>query len=146
MNWGKSRLGLHFKSFLAMSVGASLSTSLFSQNPDNSEPDLEQNQEDTIIITGSRISRIDSETPQPVQVYTQQDLKNAGVNSLDDFALYLPINQPAFGANGAGFGANDFNYEFRLRVLGTGTTLTLTRPAICARFIAAMASRCRGAT
>ncbi|MBT8059250.1 MAG: TonB-dependent receptor plug domain-containing protein, partial [Gammaproteobacteria bacterium] len=74
-----------------------------------------------IQVTGYHIKRIDLEGPAPVVVFDREDLEGAGINTLEEFARYLPINKPEpplrFNTVGAAV--------FDLRGIGVDTTLTL---------------------
>lgn len=76
-------------------------------------------------ITGSNIRRTDKETPSPVQVLTQQDLKASGYTAVADVLRNIT-------ANGAGTLGQSFNGAFAsgasgvaLRGLTVGATLVL---------------------
>jgi outer membrane receptor protein involved in Fe transport len=49
-----------------------------------------------ITVTGYHVKRIDIEGPAPVVVFEREDFERAGVNTLQEFARYLPINLPEF--------------------------------------------------
>src|SRR6202789_254759 len=78
-----------------------------------------------IVVTGSLIKRTDTETPSPVQIITDQDLKNSGYTNVVDVLRNLSANGSgtlnqgfgqAFAAGGSGIA---------LRGLSVGDTLTL---------------------
>jgi iron complex outermembrane recepter protein len=78
-----------------------------------------------IIVTGSMIKRTDTETPAPVQVITDVDLKNSGYTNVVDVLRNL-------SANGSGTLSQGFGQAFAagasgiaLRGLSVGDTLTL---------------------
>lgn len=78
-----------------------------------------------IIVTGSRISRIEGETASPVQVLTQENIKESGAVTLGELLQKIPsvggaATNPAVN-NGGGEGAS--NVE--LRGLGAERTLVL---------------------
>lgn len=72
-------------------------------------------------VTGYHLKRMDIEGPSPVIVFNREDLEQAGINTLEEFARYLPINSPEpvlrFDTVGAAV--------FDLRGIGIDTTLTL---------------------
>ena len=72
-------------------------------------------------VTGYHLKRIDIEGPVPVVVFEREDLKQAGIATIEEFARYLPINFAAIedfsGANG--------QTSFDIRGIGPGATLTL---------------------
>ena len=78
-----------------------------------------------VVVTGSLIKRTDTETPSPVQVITDQDLKNSGYTQVSDVLRNL-------AANGQGTLNQGFTEAFAagasgiaLRGLTVGDTLTL---------------------
>src|ERR1700678_2948893 len=78
-----------------------------------------------IVVTGSLIKRTDVETPSPVQIITDQDLKNSGYTNVVDVLRNL-------SANGSGTLSQGFGQAFAagasgiaLRGLSVGDTLTL---------------------
>jgi len=86
----------------------------------------DENEEDPrvlepISVTGYHIKRIDLEGPAPVLVFDREDLEQAGVNTLGEFARYLPINQPEPTLRFNTVGAAGFD----LRGIGIDNTLTL---------------------
>src|SRR3984893_18407567 len=86
-------------------------------------PSSDQLQE--IVVTGSLIKRTDVETPSPVQIITDVDLKNSGYTNVSDVLRNL-------AANGSGTLNQGFGQAFAagatgiaLRGLSVGDTLTL---------------------
>src|SRR3984893_11197445 len=86
-------------------------------------PSSDQLQE--IVVTGSLIKRTDVETPSPVQIITDIDLKNSGYTNVSDVLRNL-------AANGSGTLNQGFGQAFAagatgiaLRGLSVGDTLTL---------------------
>jgi iron complex outermembrane receptor protein len=78
-----------------------------------------------VVVTGSLISRADTETPTPVQVLTAQDIQRSGKTSVAEL-----LNDLA--ANGAGTLGTGFSGAFAngasgvsLRGLTVGSTLVL---------------------
>ena len=78
-----------------------------------------------VVVTGSLIKRTDTETPSPVQVISDQDLKNSGYTQVSDVLRNL-------AANGQGTLNQGFTEAFAagasgiaLRGLTVGATLTL---------------------
>jgi iron complex outermembrane recepter protein len=79
----------------------------------------------TVVVTGSLIKRTDTETPSPVQIITDRDLRNSGYTSVADVLRNL-------AANGQGTLNQGFTEAFAagasgiaLRGLTVGDTLTL---------------------
>ncbi len=80
----------------------------------------------TFEVTGSRIKRIDAETPSPVIRLTAADLEATGFTNVDDALRAMPINSgqsvvPEGSGNGFGSGSSTVN----LRGLGNNNTLVL---------------------
>ncbi|MDH5255166.1 MAG: TonB-dependent receptor plug domain-containing protein, partial [Gammaproteobacteria bacterium] len=78
-----------------------------------------------IIVTGSRISRIEGETASPVQILTQENIKESGAVTLGELLQKIPsvggaARNPAVN-NGGGEGASNIE----LRGLGAERTLVL---------------------
>jgi iron complex outermembrane receptor protein len=80
---------------------------------------------ETIVVTGSRISRTDAETPAPIQILTAEDLKESGFTTVSDVLRNLT-------ANGQGTLSSSFPGAFAggatgvsLRGLNTSATLVL---------------------
>ena len=78
-----------------------------------------------IVVTGSRIRRIETETPSPVQVVTTEDIKESGFTSVSQVLQNLT-------ANGQGTLSNGFPGAFAgsatgvsLRGLNTSATLVM---------------------
>jgi iron complex outermembrane receptor protein len=87
--------------------------------------DQSQDQIQEVVVTGSLLKRTDKETPSPVQIISDQDLKNSGYTELTDVLRNL-------AANGAGTLNQGFTEAFAagasgvaLRGLTVGGTLTL---------------------
>ncbi len=87
-----------------------------------------------VVVTGSRIKRSDLDSISPITVLTEQDLKNSGNLTLEDFLQDLPA------VNGGDFGSTVNNGNpglatVSLRGLGPNRTLVLLngrRPAAAA--------------
>lgn len=79
-----------------------------------------------ITVTGSRIRRIDIETPMPVVVFDRVDLEAAAVNTLEEFMRKLPLNWGPVGDSLLGSYDRDVGFAaFDLRGIGADATLTL---------------------
>lgn len=103
--------------FLQLSLCASAQVSPDQDPMEDEEPGTLEH----VTVTGYHIKRIDTEGSAPVMVFDRVDIEQAGINTLEEFARYLPINQPeALRFDGA-IGATGFD----LRGIGTDTTLTL---------------------
>ena len=80
---------------------------------------------ETVVVTGSLIKRTDTETPSPVQIISEKDLKDSGYTNVSDVLRNL-------AANGQGTLNQGFTEAFAagasgvaLRGLTVGNTLTL---------------------
>lgn len=75
-----------------------------------------------IRVTGYHLKRMDIEGPAPVQVFDREDLRRAGINTLEEFARKLPLNfaPPPQSASFVPRGVS-----FDLRGIGVEATLVL---------------------
>ncbi|MCZ6854037.1 MAG: hypothetical protein O7G86_08960, partial [Gammaproteobacteria bacterium] len=71
-----------------------------------------------IVVTGSHIKRTDLEGPMPVVVFNSDDLYNSGVNTLGEFARYLPFNALTDNDAEALSGSKRGTAQFNLRGIG----------------------------
>jgi outer membrane receptor for ferrienterochelin and colicin len=77
-------------------------------------------------VTGSRIKRIDAETPSPVIRITHEALSNTGFTNVDDALRALPVNNgQAIVPEGSGNGFASGTSTVNLRGLGNNNTLVL---------------------
>jgi iron complex outermembrane receptor protein len=91
-------------------------------NPDQQEDEDESVKVlEPITVTGYHIKRIDIEGPAPLVVFDREDFEQAGINTLEEFARYLPINLPEELRDDGAIGATGFD----LRGIGIDTTLVL---------------------
>jgi outer membrane receptor protein involved in Fe transport len=94
------------------------------------EPDVLQNQsEDNIVITGSRIRRPDFQAPNPVISLDSETLQASGTTNLTDFLTGYPAlvgssTSADNSGSGAGIGYTGLNL-LNMRNLGTARTLVL---------------------
>lgn len=102
-----------------------LSAPAGAQNPSTSSSTTGNTELQEIVVTGSLIKRTDTETPAPVQIITDVDLKNSGYTNVVDVLRNL-------SANGSGTLNQGFGQAFAagasgvaLRGLTVGDTLTL---------------------
>ena len=72
---------------LAFSGGAVIWAPHVSAQTADAPPELQR-----VIVTGSNIRRVDSETPSPVQVITSEDLKRSGATSVQQVLQTLTSN------------------------------------------------------
>lgn len=77
-------------------------------------------------VTGSRIKRLDTETPSPVIRFTREELANTGFSTVDDALRALPFNNgQAIVPEGSGNGFASGTSTVNLRGLGNNNTLVL---------------------
>lgn len=81
---------------------------------------------ETFEVTGSRIKRIDVETPQPVVRMTEADFKSTGFSTLGDAMRAMPaISGSSLVSTDAGTSFTPGISSFNLRGLGANNTLVL---------------------
>lgn len=91
---------------------------------DTDDEDLEEVEGFT--VTGSRIARIDLETPNPVIRFSREDLLNTGFTNLGEALRSLPFNSSqAVSAAGSNIGFASGTETVNLRGLGNNNTLVL---------------------
>ena len=108
---------------IAVGLGASLISlaAIGQQAPAGATgPELQE-----IIVTGSRISRTDAETPSPVQVLTAEDLKQSGYTTISEVLRNLPANGQGTLSNAFGLAFAGSATGISLRGLNTSATLVL---------------------
>jgi iron complex outermembrane receptor protein len=120
------RSGIRFPAALAVSgaalaalygVAASAQTASSSSN---SQGPIQE-----VVVTGSLIKRTDTETPSPVQVISDEDLKNSGYNNVSDVLRNLAANGQGTLSQGFGQAFASGGNGIALRGLTVGDTLTL---------------------
>lgn len=114
--------------FLAGMALLMFSISAFAQNAGISEQAEDEIVKvlEPVVVTGSRIKRIDIEGPMPVVVFDRAKLERAAVNTLEEFARNLPLNWGPLGdSDGISFGREVGFAAFDLRGIGDDSTLTL---------------------
>src|SRR5882757_4856964 len=80
---------------------------------------------ETVVVTGSRISRTDSEAPSPLQVITAEEIHESGYTSIQDVLHQLTANgQGTLSQGFAGAFATGAS-GIALRGLTVGATLVL---------------------
>ncbi len=109
---------------LCLPAAAAIASVTFAQTAPQRVASSDENVE-TVIVTGSRIRRTDSETPSPVQVITAEEIHEAGYTSTQEILHNLT-------ANGQGTLSQSFAGAFAsgaagiaLRGLNVGSTLVL---------------------
>ena len=89
------------------------------------EPVHEPGPPELIIVTGYHIKRIDAEGPAPVVIFDGAMLERSGVNTLAEFARYLPFNAQTLADASTQFVGAPGTAQFNLRAIGLDATLTL---------------------
>ncbi len=81
---------------------------------------------ETFTVVGSRIKRIDTETPSPVIRITQAELLNTGFSNVEDALRALPFNSAGtISPEGSGTGFASGTSTVNFRGLGNNNTLVL---------------------
>jgi iron complex outermembrane recepter protein len=78
---------------------------------------------DRVVVTGSRLKRIDSEGPAPVNTYTKADIERSGQPTLERFLSSL--NEASVSPGEGGYSATSGQGAVQLRGLPLGSTLVL---------------------
>lgn len=102
---------------------------LFPQHAVAQESQPSSDTDAPILVTGSRIARIVTDSPNPITVMSAKDVSDAGTTNLTDFLKIVPALQNSVGSyetsgNRAGIGFTGLNL-LNLRNLGTQRTLVL---------------------
>lgn len=82
------KLAQNFKislTLLLLGVVSFFSVSLGAQATDNDDENIEE-----MVVTGSRIVRIDLEGTSPVQIFEEEDIQRSGVTSLGQLLREMP--------------------------------------------------------
>lgn len=113
--------------FVALTLPAFAATAAFAQQPpDETATDKEKLNLETFSVTGSRIKRIDAETPQPVVRITEADFKATGFTTLGDAMRAMPaISGQSLVSTDGGTSFTPGASSFNLRGLGNNNTLVL---------------------
>jgi iron complex outermembrane receptor protein len=116
-SWGLARL-------LALTLPAFAATAAFAQSTE--EAPKEKVNLETFTVTGSRIKRIDAETPQPVIRLTEAEFKATGFTTLGDAIRAMPaISGSSLVSIDGGTSFTPGISSFNLRGLGSNNTLVL---------------------
>lgn len=136
MNRKMNRLSLAVRVGLAAGFVATAGLAQAQQPPENQTPEKSQPKTlQTVVVTGSLIRRVDTETANPVVKIDRQDIANSGKPTLGDVLQQLPAirgdgTNPQNNSNGGGVASpltegGDGASRISLRGLGTGRTLVL---------------------
>jgi iron complex outermembrane recepter protein len=114
------RQALQFSALATLAAAGTIATAADTADTADSDQTLTE-----VVVTGSRISRTDSETPSPVQIVTEAEIKESGYTSVSQVLQNLT-------ANGQGTLSSSFPGAFAgsatgisLRGLNTSATLVL---------------------
>ncbi|MBI2511658.1 MAG: TonB-dependent receptor [Opitutae bacterium] len=81
---------------------------------------------DAFSVVGSRIKRVDAETPSPVVRITQADLQSSGFSNVEDAIRAMPFNTAGtISPEGSGTGFASGSSTVNFRGLGNNNTLVL---------------------
>src|SRR5574337_1718380 len=142
LRWGVSMT--HKQNRLSLAVRVALTASLVAvaglaqaqQPPDNQAGKKEQPKTlQTVVVTGSLIRRVDTETASPVTIIDRQNITSSGKPTLGDVVQQLPsiagaATNPQNNSNGGGVASpltegGDGASRVSLRGLGVSRTLVL---------------------
>ncbi|MBA4137758.1 MAG: hypothetical protein C0518_10620 [Opitutus sp.] len=87
----------NLRAALALILGASLIPAVVAQTTSTTTASAEPKPEETLKlekfeVTGSRVKRLDVETPAPVVAYSAADIESKGYTNIGDFIQSLPFN------------------------------------------------------
>lgn len=108
-----------------------LSGKVLAQSP---EEEYEEEFIEEVTVTGSRVIRSRLDSPSPVTVYESQQLLDAGITTIGEFARYLPQNADNFSDSMTGGSSYRGSATFNLRGIGVDGTLTLVNSRRVAPF------------
>ncbi len=118
-----SRLAKASKIALIGFAAAALALPTFGQEAEEDEEDPEAKR---VTVTGSRIKRLDVETPNPVVVITREDFEATGFSTVGDALRALPYNTgQSLVAEDSGTSFTPGVSSINLRGLGNNNTLVL---------------------
>jgi iron complex outermembrane receptor protein len=114
---------------LALFAGAAVvfAGPAFAQTTGSDEATDETTEMEPMVVTGSRIKRVDAETSQPVTVVTRMDIENQGFQSVADILQNITATgtPPISRASPLSAGENAGGTFISLRNLGASRTLIL---------------------
>jgi len=120
MEMKRNRLYSVIQSSLALSLATCITTTVYAQEAEEEEAA----ELDKVLVTGSRIKRVDAETAQPVTIITRQEIDLSGETSVADLLRNLSSNTFGSWVGRSGWssgGAGEANIDLR----GVGATLVL---------------------
>ena len=118
MNLKLRELNRAIASVLAIGSAAAVAMPAFAQDDAEKETRI-----DTVVVTGSRVKRVDAETSQPVFTMSREDIKAQGLTSIGDVIQNITANGSTLNStyNNGGNGET----RVSLRNLGSQRTLVL---------------------
>lgn len=109
----------------ALMAGLASATALPEHGRAQTPPREESTTLETVVVTGSRIRRVDMETASPVFVIDQQAIERTGAATIGDFLQDIPAISGAATNPSVNNGGGDGAATVSLRGLGDSRTLTL---------------------
>ncbi len=127
MNKLTSKAATAFRFALVMALGAGVLAAQDAPKVKSAtEADKQPEKLEKFEVTGSRIKRLDIETPSPVIVMSRAELAATGFTNVDDALRAMPFNNgQAIVPEGSGNGFASGTSTVNLRGLGTNNTLVL---------------------
>ncbi len=117
--WGPARL-------LALALSVFAAQAAFAQSAEETKAEADKVKLETFTVTGSRIKRIDAETPQPVVRLSEAEFKATGFTTLGDAIRAMPaISGQSLVSIDGGTSFTPGISSFNLRGLGSNNTLVL---------------------
>jgi outer membrane receptor protein involved in Fe transport len=95
------------------------------QNADNSAPQTQKQNLETIVVTGSNIRRVDVETANPVITIDKAEIAKTGAATIGDLIQQLPTNGGSYTSQAVNNGGGSGAATISLRGLGSARTLIL---------------------
>lgn len=119
----KNELSLRIRQALVLGLAGSttLAAPTFAQNADEEQAKTL----DSVVVTGSRIRRVDAETASPVFTIDRQAIDRTGSATIGDFLQDIPAISGAATNPSVNNGGGDGSATVSLRGLGDSRTLTL---------------------
>src|SRR5687767_2684893 len=115
-------------SLAAFAIGPLLATPAAAQNqPDEAAPaETAASEDETIIVTGSRLARSTFDTPSPVTVLGSEDFAQLQITNVGEGVAELPAFRPSNNPSTNGFGSFNVGAQIvNLRGLGVTRNLVL---------------------
>src|SRR5512133_1011146 len=114
------------KTRISLAIGAAFSAGLAGLTPAAFAQTQQPQQLERIEITGSAIKRTDTETAQPVEIYTRKDIERTGATNINELLRNIPsidiFDQGELASNSP---AGSGTANVRLRGLDSSNVLVL---------------------